>query len=264
MNKCERCGSEIIENSGASSFCSKCRDEANKIALASLVSGEKNVCEPDLSPMVFDTRYSTKILLVRHGESLGNAAHIVLGHTDLDMSERGHRQAARTAELLKNEKIDVVYSSSLLRAYNTALPHARLRDLEVIKSDAMREMYVGEWENRSVAELIEEYGEIFTVEWRQRFGTFNHLKRGETVPALAERVYREVDRIARENVGKTVLIGTHAAALRAFWGKLNGTPPEDVNDTWTFAENASVSVVYFNGNELIPGEYSHSAHLADI
>ena len=264
MASCLKCGKEFKEEIGKNhSLCIACREAMIKMPLSAdgLV---KETSAPDMSRMVFDDKYSTKILLVRHGESLGNAKRMFLGHTDLDLSERGYIQAERTAEFLKDEKIDVIYSSSLIRAYNTAVPHAKIRALDILKSDEMREIFAGEWENRSVPELVEEYGDIFTIEWRQRFGTFCHLKSGESIPHLAERIYNEVERIARECVGKTVLIATHAAAIRSFWGKVTGTAPEDLNDALAFPQNASVSVVYFDGESLIPGEYSHAAHLADL
>lgn len=265
MRKCEKCGAEIDnKREGNTVVCSSCAKKANEIALASLGGVVLEKIEPDMSPMNFETRYSTKILLIRHGESLGNAKHVFLGHTDLDLSERGYAQAERTAEFLKDEKVDVIYSSSLIRAYNTAVPHARIRNMQIIKSDNLREINAGEWENHSVEDLIEEYGETFTVEWRQRFGSFSHLVYGESVPALALRIYSEIERIARENVGKTILIATHAAAIRSFWGKLCGLTEKEVSENCQFPYNASVSVVYYDGEKLIPGEYSHQAHLSDV
>lgn len=265
MRKCEKCGAEIENKRDENTMvCSSCAKKANEIALASLGGVALERAEPDMTPMTYESEYATKLLLIRHGESLGNAKHVFLGHTDLDLSERGYAQAERTAEFLKSEKIDVIYSSSLIRAYNTAVPHAKMRNIEIIKSDNMRELNAGEWENHSVEKLIEEYGEIFTVEWRQRFGSFSHLKKGESVHELAERIYNETHRIARENVGKTILIATHAAAIRSFWGKLCGLTEKELSENCHFPYNASVSVVYYDGEKLIPGEYSHHQHLTDV
>ncbi len=210
--------------------------------------------------MVFNDEYATKILLIRHGESLGNAVRRFLGHTDLDLSALGYEQAEKTAELLSTVKIDKVYSSSLIRAYNTALPHARLRGLPVIPSDELRELYAGDWEGMYVDDIIARFGDTYLIDWREYFGTFT-VPRGENMQELANRIYNEVLRIAKENEGKTLLIGTHAAALRSFWGKITKTYPEKLASVYPFPSNASVSVVYFDGNELIPGEYSYSKHL---
>ena len=74
----------------------------------------------------------TRLILIRHGESLGNSKRIILGHTDWDLSELGYRQAALAADALADRKVDAVYSSDLIRAYNTVLPMARSRGLSVI------------------------------------------------------------------------------------------------------------------------------------
>ena len=84
------------------------------------------------------------------------------------------------------------------------------------------------------------------------------------VPELAERIYNEIKTIAEENNGRTVLVAFHAAAIRSFFGKILNIPPENLaNELW-FPINASVSVVYYDGEKLIPGEYSHADHLGDM
>lgn len=217
----------------------------------------------DMTPMTFDERYKTKILLVRHGESIGNATRTFLGHIDLDLSERGYLQAARTDEFLADVKIDAVYTSTLIRAYNTALPHAKRRGIAIVPSPQLREMYAGDWENKKVEQIIEIWGDDFTEGWRGKFGVYT-IPGGEEPTAATERFYCEVYKIAKENEGKTVLIGAHAAVIRLFFGKIRSIEPKDLADAFFYPTNASVSVVYFDGERLIPGEYSHDAHLSDI
>ena len=207
--------------------------------------------------------FDTVILLVRHGESLGNARREFLGHTDKDLSELGYKQADATADYISEVKIDAVYSSDLIRAYNTALPHARMRNIDVIKSTELREVYAGEWEGKSVAYIIENYPFHYYDEWRGNFGECI-LPAGESIPNLASRIYNEVLRIAKDNLGKTVLIGCHAAAIRSFWGKIMKMPPELLATEIQFPTNASISVVYYNGVDLIPGEYSHDKHILSL
>ena len=196
----------------------------------------------------------TRIIFIRHGESLANAKHIYLGHTDWDLSELGYEQAQRAAELLCKVKIDKIYSSDLIRAYNTALPHAKRRGIDVIKCERLREVYLGDWECREVARLGEEYPEEFLIGWHKNFGTCK-VPGGESIPELAERIYCATVDIARDNEGKTLLFGCHAAAIRAFWGKVTGTKPEDVCENIPFPKNASFTVVDFDGEKLIPVIY---------
>ena len=196
----------------------------------------------------------TKIMLIRHGESLANAKGIYLGHTDWDLSPLGYQQAAVVAEYLREEHIDAIYSSDLIRAYNTALPHGIIHNLEVVRRRELREIYLGDWEGRPVSELEAEYPEQFAVGWRREFGTCI-VPGGESVPELRERIYNAVLRIGQENVGKTVLIGIHAAAIRAFWGRVTDTPAEEVCEKIPFPKNASITTVIYRDGELYPVEY---------
>ncbi len=206
----------------------------------------------------------TKIILIRHGQSLGNATKTILGHTDLDLSELGYKQAAVTAEHLKNENIDIIYSSDLKRAYNTAVPHAKIRNLEVITSKYLREIYVGAWENMKTEDIIEKWGrEAIENDWLGNFGTFT-FPDGESILDGGRRFYREVLRICYENEGKTILITAHAAVIRSFWAIISGILPENVAKELPFSTNASYSIAHFDGEKIVPIKYSQDEHLKDV
>lgn len=206
----------------------------------------------------------TKIILIRHGQSIGNMTKTFLGQTDLDLSELGYKQAAVTAEHLKNENIDKIYSSDLLRAYNTAVPHAELRNLQIIKSKKLREAYAGEWEGMLIDDIIEKWGsEFFTNCWKNNFGSFV-FPGGEAVKDAGERFFNEIMEICRENKGKTLLITAHAAVIRAFWGIISNVPFDKLADSISFTTNASYSICYFENDKIIPFSYSNDEHLADV
>ena len=200
----------------------------------------------------------TLIYLVRHGQSLGNAKRIYLGHTDLDLSELGYEQANITAEYLKDVKIDAVYSSDLLRAHNTAVPHAALRNLPVNDSTGLREIFLGDWEGAEIDVLIKDHYDDFVIGWKENFGTFT-VPGGESVQGAAQRMHDEVLRIAKENVGKTVLIASHAAVIRSMWGKISGVKPENLASETQFPTNASYTVIEYDGEKLLPVEFSHDS-----
>ena len=206
----------------------------------------------------------TKIILIRHGESLGNANRTMLGHTDLDLSPLGYTQAETTANHLKNEKIDAIYSSDLIRAYNTAVPHAKMRKIEVIKSKMLREIQIGGWENLKIEEIIAKWGnDAYSIDWKKNFGLFK-FPDGESVRGAGERFYNEVLKISRENIGKTIIITAHAAVIRAFWGIISEISWEKLASTIDFPSNASYSVAYFDGNSIIPESYSNDSHLSGV
>ncbi len=229
----------------------------------SVKNEEKTAASPDMSPLKLDEGNKTVIFLVRHGQSLGNASRVFLGHTDKDLSPLGYRQAERTALFMENERIDAVYSSDLIRAYNTAAPHATRRGIEVIPSRDLREIYAGEWEDMRVEDIIRDYPTEFIDGWRANYGTFT-IPGGESVAGSGMRFFNAVTDIARTNEGKRILIGAHASVIRSFWGIITETPPQLLSVAYQYPKNASVSVVYFDGERLIPGEYSHADHLADL
>ena len=203
-----------------------------------------------------------KIFLVRHGQSLGNLNRVYLGHTNYDLSEIGYKQAEITAEHLKNEQIDAIYSSDLLRAHNTAAPHARIRGLEVIDSKNLREIYLGDWENRPIDELIEKEYDSFVVGWKENFGTFT-VPGGEKVLDAGRRFYAEVERIAKENAGKTVLIAAHAAVIRVFWCIINKVEPRDMAAAFPFPTNASYCTLIYKSGEFTPERFSVDEHFGE-
>lgn len=207
---------------------------------------------------------SVKIIIIRHGQSLGNLNRIFLGHTDLDLSDLGYRQANATAEHLKDEKIDKIYSSDLIRAMNTASPHGKIHNLEVISDKDLREAYVGEWENMNVDDIIEKWGrEVFVDQWKNNFGCFS-FPGGESTRAAGDRFFTRLVQLCSENEGKTILISSHAAIIRSFWAIISGIPAEEVSEKIPFPTNASYSICYYQNGQISPYSYSNDDHLSDV
>lgn len=205
----------------------------------------------------------TTIYIVRHGESVGNLHRICLGHTNLDLTELGLEQAKKTAEALENVDFAGIYSSDLQRAVHTAEPHAKKRGLEINTSPDFRELYFGNWENASVLMLKEKFHEQFMIGWRQNFGTFT-APEGESVVAMAERMVSGLEKIAALHLGKTILVTSHAAAIRALWGKISGYAPSEWAEAFPFPTNASYSVLEYDGVALKPVSYSNDSHLGEL
>ena len=205
----------------------------------------------------------TKVVIIRHGQSIANAQGVCLGHTDWDLTDLGREQARVAAEYLKDEKIDAIYSSDLIRAYNTALPHAKLRGMEIVTSKQLREIYLGAWECKSHEEMHRLYPEEFTKGWRQNFGLCQ-VPGGEHVQEAGSRLYKEVCRIAAFHPDQTVLIASHAAAIRSFWGIVAKIAPEDLNDAINYPLNASCTTVIYDGETLVPVSYSDAHYFDEI
>ena len=202
----------------------------------------------------------TKIILVRHGQSLANAEARLIGHCNMGLTELGQEQALKTAIALKDEKIDLIYSSDLIRAHDTAIPHSEIHNIPIVDSVLLREIHLGDWESRLVEELKRDYYEEYTVGWKENFGTFA-FPNGESVLGASKRFHSAVLDIAKQNVGKNILITAHAAVIRGFWCLINGIQPQDMKKAFPFPDNASYSVAEFDGEKISPLRYSCSEHL---
>ena len=196
---------------------------------------------------------NTHIYLIRHGESEGNKAKAFLGHTNLDLTDMGHRQAQKTAEFLENINADVIYSSDLIRAYNTAVHTAELKGMEIVKNRNLREIHAGDWEGLKFTEIEEKYAESFGI-WRTDTGNAI-CPNGESVVELQNRISTEITKIAEENQGNTVFIFTHATPLRVFKAYCDGVGIDGIKDV-PWATNASVTYVQYEDGKFSLVDYS--------
>lgn len=203
----------------------------------------------------------TKIILIRHGESEANQLSTLAGFSDYQLTELGFEQARLTAEHLKNERIDAIYSSDLLRAMNTAKPHAEKRGLSVVACPELRETFCGDWEGGVLADLRAKY----PAEYERMRETLDFTyPGGENWWDSGVRFYKKALEIAKENPDRTVLIVAHGGVIRVFWALVCGTPKEEAAQKHPYATNASYSIASFDGERFIPIEYSVDSHLPEV
>ncbi len=204
---------------------------------------------------------SCTLYFIRHGQSLGNVAKTFLGHTDLDLSELGYRQAKCTANFLLQKKIDTVYSSDLLRSYNTCSEYLKLVNKSATKSQKLREIFAGDWENNSFDDLQAKFNTTYNI-WLNDIGNA-HPDNGESVKDLTERVIKCITEISEENDGKSVAIFTHATVIRAFFNFAAGNNIDNMKNL-RWASNASVSIAEFNNGTFKVIDYSIDGFLSDL
>ena len=196
----------------------------------------------------------TKLYLIRHGQSQGNLLGLFLGHTDMDLTELGYRQAEMAADYLQDIPVDRIYSSDLQRAYHTGCPTAKRKNMEIIKSEKLREIFAGDWEEQKFTDLMERYPEEYGKMWRQDIGN-SRCVGGESVPELQTRIVAELRRIAEENPGKSVMVFLHATPIRVFAAHCKGVSSNEIKDI-PWASNASVTSAEYEDGKFTLLEYS--------
>jgi probable phosphoglycerate mutase len=154
---------------------------------------------------------STRILLIRHGQSLGNAERRFGGHSPTPLSELGRRQAEATASALVAEKVNAIYSSDLLRAVQTAELLAQATGLEINQTDALRERSVGLMEGLTFEEAAARHPDEYAALLRR---DFEHvLSGGESYRQLLGRAAAELDRAIERNRGGCVAVFSHTGTI---------------------------------------------------
>lgn len=104
-----------------------------------------------------------RLILVRHGESLGNAAGVLQGRMDYGLSMLGERQAELTAERLRSSGADRVLSSPLLRASTTAAVIANTLGVELELEPDLAEYDIGEGAGLTPSELRAKFPDMLTA-----------------------------------------------------------------------------------------------------
>lgn len=189
----------------------------------------------------------TIIYLVRHTQTIGNVQKRLTGRSDYELTVEGKIFVHKLTERLKEVRFERAYSSGSNRTLKTILPLAELNKLQIIQEDDLDEMYFGifdgwTWEevnkvNPKIDKLHKEKNEIMEIPEQ------------ETTKQVAERMYKEIEKIAKDNQGKTILICSHGVAIEAFIRKVkNQSFLEEVEEN--SQKNTSVNILEYDDGKF--------------
>lgn len=206
----------------------------------------------------------TEILLIRHGETAWNAIKRLQGHLDIPLNEEGERQATALGRALREESLDVIISSDLQRARQTAQAIAAPRGMEVKVDRGLRERCYGGFEGMLYAEIRQRYPEAYAA-WQARDidarfppGVFV----AETLREFAERAVGTITRIAREGKYRRIALVSHGGVLESAYRAAHGLGYAHARDFDIF--NASVNRFVWDGNALKLAQWGDVAHLEEL
>lgn len=166
---------------------------------------------------------TTRLFLVRHGETDDNHAGVFQGQAGKGLNARGVSQAQKLAlrigDLEPHVDIHALYTSDLERAVATADLLSQVLGLAVIVDEGLREVFVGEWQGKTMKDVEALYPEEVAA-WRA--GLDVARGGGETYAELAARMGEALARIAHAHAGKNVVVVSHGAAIKAYVASLFG------------------------------------------
>ena len=203
----------------------------------------------------------TRILLLRHGQSVANVEKFFAGQTNIPLTPLGEEQAKLASESLRDLHIDRIFSSPLDRAYNTALPLAKLRGMEVTRRPEFIEWCAGKWEGLPFDKIKENFPEEHYY-WKNDVA---HLKMpsGESGYEVRARMGAALEKLASECIGETVLVACHGGVIKTTPSYFAGCDDNIFNNT-KVPGNCSITEIIFEDGVGRVERYSDETHLGNI
>ncbi|XP_010445788.1 PREDICTED: uncharacterized protein LOC104728520 [Camelina sativa] len=165
--------------------------------------------------MIANASYEAALILIRNGESLWNEKNLFTGCVDVPLTEKGVEEAIEAGKRISNIPVDVIFTSSLIRAQMTAMlamiQHRRKKvpiilhdeseqaktwsqvfsdeiknqSIPVIPAWQLNERMYGELQGLNKKETAEKYGKQQVHEWRRSYDIPPPM--GESLEMCAER-----------------------------------------------------------------------------
>jgi probable phosphoglycerate mutase len=158
---------------------------------------------------------ATRIIVIRHGETAWNVDNRIQGQLDIPLNAVGREQARRVGEALAGEDIAAIYSSDLLRAFETAAAVAPHIGRSIVPEPGLRERGFGEFEGLTFTEIEARWPEA-SARWRQRDPGFGPPA-GEVLTDFHARCVATATRLAAAHAGEVIVIVAHGGVLDSLY-----------------------------------------------
>jgi probable phosphoglycerate mutase len=168
---------------------------------------------------------AARLVLWRHGRTEWNVVGRFQGQAEVPLDEVGRQQAVAAAPLVAAFEPVAIFSSDLLRTYQTAEPLAAVTGLEIQTDKRLREIHVGSWEGLLGDEIRARDPELAEQVWRGE--DVRRSPTGESPQEVADRVAEALAEIAETaDDGSTIAVVTHGLAGRVGACRFVGLPFE--------------------------------------
>jgi 2,3-bisphosphoglycerate-dependent phosphoglycerate mutase len=164
----------------------------------------------------------TELLFIRHGETDWNRQQRFQGQIDVPLNATGHLQAARLGARLAGEPPDLLVSSDLRRARDTAAPLAVAWAQTPLLIQGLREQSFGLLEGLDVPTIQARHPELW-ARWLDHAADFA-LPGGESLRTFHARVLAAVRELAGAHPGRRIAVVTHGGVLDMLWRSAHGLP----------------------------------------
>ena len=155
---------------------------------------------------------ATRLLLIRHAEVEARYQGVFGGRIDMELSPRGHEQAATLARYLHSKPLSAIYASPMKRVQQTLVPLLQNGAPKPVIVPDLREVDFGDWTGLGLDEVLAKFG-VSATSWLEQLecGGIANAECGET---FRERVEPCLERILAEHSGQQVAIFCHGGIIR--------------------------------------------------
>lgn len=153
-----------------------------------------------------------KIFVTRHGQTDWNAIGKLQGRQDIELNNIGREQAIQTSKKIENEKIDIIITSSLKRAKETAEIINMKFNTIILEDERLIERGYGNFEGVTKSELKEMKKKNPEIDDVCNYTKNISINQMETMQNLCNRIYDFLNEIKLKYAGKNILLVTHGSA----------------------------------------------------
>jgi probable phosphoglycerate mutase len=190
------------------------------------------------------------IYLIRHGVTELNKKRCLQGRSDIELNDYGRELARKTAEGIKDVKLDMIFTSPLKRAAETAEIIKGDRKIPIVPEDRLMEIGFGDYEGLSFGEETYNIPDPDFMNFFKAPEMYNIPPKGESFQEVIKRTGEFLKELSQNEdyQDKTILLSTHGCALKALLANIKGTP---LPEFWGEGvhKNCAVSMVEYTDGE---------------
>ena len=195
----------------------------------------------------------TKIILIRHGQTDGNAKKQYCGMLDLELNENGRLQAEKLSCRLEKDGIHRIYASDRKRAIQSA--RIIFKGRRINKIAELREINFGIFEGKSHQEIQESNADIYEKWLNDPYNAV--VPESESLLDFQERVTRALEKIVLANSNETAAIVCHGGTISIILSRISGS-----RNFWELIPgSASLNIIEYVNNKVKITLFNDISHL---
>ncbi|MBN2168486.1 MAG: histidine phosphatase family protein [Actinobacteria bacterium] len=187
-----------------------------------------------------------RLFLIRHGQTDLNRDRRFRGHTPAPLNDQGRLEAERAGELLKDSSLEIIYTSPMPRAVETAEIISGITGCRVETDESFIDIDYGDWQGLTVEQVIEKYGVEPLQSWKEKPGEFQ-FPNGDSVEEIRVRLGPALKKTVNSVKSGTAGVLSHLLVLKLCYLVMMELPSDWF---WKISlDNGSVGAFQYSSEE---------------